>query len=149
MPDFGAIADAIAARYTDAVVVQPAGADPIRDSTANLPNALGALPTVLVFPDLGTFEQGNGTRLGGSDWLVRLYYSELASGDLERDTAILLDYLTVLADQHRTLATLGGTVTIVRTMGWRVGVLKYAGKLFAGLELRVHAVTTEGWPVSA
>lgn len=146
---YGSIADAIAARYAPGQVAAPGGADAIRSSSASLPNMIGATPCVLVFPDAGTLVPGNGTRLGHASWFVRLYYGQAAGGDLERDSDELLDYLGVLVDQHSTSLQLGGLVVYVRCTGWRVGVLRYAGETYTGLELRVETQTAEAWTPTA
>lgn len=152
MPDFGAIGDAIAARYAPGTVpAAPAGASDIRSSSANIPNQLPARPCVLVFPDLGELDAGNGSRHGDLRWLVRLYYDEVGGGDLERDSDELRDWLTLLVDRHLAAFQLGlsATVAVTRTIGYRVGILTFAGTRYTGLELRVETITTEPWAASA
>jgi hypothetical protein len=147
MPDFDAIGTALAARFAAAAVTPPTGFGNIRLSTADLPNGVATLPTVLIFPDTGDFATGNGTRLGIQDWLVRFYYAQ--TGDLTRDTNALRKWLTVLVDQLRDSVQLGGVVVYARVDGWRVGQLTYAGQDYSGLELRVRVQTSEAWPAVA
>lgn len=147
MPDFDAIAVALAGRFDPAQVTPPAGYDPIRLATADLPGQMTPLPTVLVFLDQGTFDTGAGSRQGGHDFLVRFYYDQ--AGDLARAQVALRRWLTILADQLRTSVQLGGIVATARVMGWKIGQLGYAGETYEGLELRVRIVTTEGWAASA
>jgi hypothetical protein len=145
MTAYGTVADAIAARFAPGVVAAPAGTNAIRTSSASLPNVIGATPAVLVSIDAGTLTYTAGTRLGAADWFVRLYYDQAAGGDLERDSRELLDYLTVLVDQLAAALQLSGTVVSAHVTGFRVGMLRYAGAMYTGLELRVHTVTTESW----
>lgn len=150
--DVGAIAEALAARYyTPNLPATPANADPIRSSSANVPNDLPARPCVLVFPDQGVLDAGGGFRIGELTWFVRLYYDELGAGDLERDSDELRDWLSLLLDQHKAAVHLGipTVVQATRTMGYRLGVLRFAGVDYTGLELRVQTVVTEPWDASA
>lgn len=147
MPDFDAIATAIAARYAAAQVTAPSGYTNIRKATADAPNDLVVFPTVVVFPDGGTFEPGNGTRIGGHDFLVRFYFEKAA--DLPRQLTVLRKWATVLVDQHLTSVQLGGTVASVRTMRWTVGVHSYGAQEYAGIELAVHVTTSEAWSPTA
>lgn len=150
MPALGPIAEGLATRFAPAnLPATPAGAQAIRSSSANIPNQLPARPCILVFPDRGTFEQGNSSRLGHADWRVRLYYQELAAGDLERDTDQLRDWMTLLVDQLKAGATLGGAVTISRVTGWTIGQLRFAETDYTGAEVLVHTVTTEPFPVTS
>lgn len=150
--DIGAIAEAIAARYAAPnLPATPAGADAIRSSSANIPNDLGPRPCVLVFPDQGALEAGGGIRIGELTWFVRLYYDAVGDGDLERDSDELRDWLSLLLDQHKASVHLGlaGTVQATRTLGYRLGVLRFAGVDYTGLELRIQTVTTEPWDATA
>lgn len=147
MPDFDAIAVAIAARYAPAQVTPPVGLTNVRESTANLPNAIGALPAVLVFLDEGTFDAGNGTRPGTADFLVRFYLS--APKSLARDQVKLRKWLTVLVGQHLAGLQLGGLVVRVTLRSWKVGMMTYGAVDFSGIELRVRVVTSESWQPTA
>lgn len=150
MPNLGLIAEAIATRYAPAQLpATPTGAQAIRSSSANVPNQLPARPCILVYPQRGTFDQGNSTRLGGADWLVRLYYQETGAGDLERDSDQIRDWLTLLVAQLQVGATLGGLVTIARVTGWNVGQVSFAGVDYNAGDVLVHTVTSEPFPVTA
>jgi hypothetical protein len=145
--DFDASAIALAARFAPAQVTPPTGYDNVRVSTADLPGQMTPLPTMLVFLDSGDFRTGNGTRQGGHDWLARFYYNQ--TGDLERDMVALRKWAGVLVDQLKLSVQLGGIVTSARVMSYQIGVLRYAGIDYSGIELRVHVVTDEGWAAAA
>jgi hypothetical protein len=81
VPNFGTIGDAIADRYAPGVLSTPGGADAIRSSSANLPNNLGAAVPSSYSWTRDASTAGNGTRVGLTDWLVRLYYDQLGAGD--------------------------------------------------------------------
>lgn len=140
----------IATRYTAANMPAPGGLPAIRLATANLPTALTrGLPAVLVFPDQGSMAAGNGTRRATLVYLVRFYLA--VRKDLGRETAQLATWLPVLIGQHQAGLTLGlaPIVTAARTVGWRVGVLRYAGIAYTGAELRVEVETTIPWAATA
>lgn len=147
MPDYSAVAAAIAARYAPAQVTPPAGLVNVRSSSADLPQALDALPCFLVFTDQGNLDPGNGTRLGSSNFLGRFYFAE--AGDLARSTNAIVKWLTVLVGQHLTSLQLGGLVVAVRTRRWKIGTMNYAGKDYDGLELGLEAITSEPWSPTA
>lgn len=147
MPDFNAIAAAVALRYAPAQMSPPAGLPAVRSSTADLPNQLTSLPAVLVFPDEGTFDVGNGTRLGEHDFLVRFYLA--APKSLARDMVKLRKWLTVLVDQHLLSLQLGGIVVYVRTRAWKIAMITYGGTEFSGIELKVRVRTSEPWQPTA
>lgn len=145
--DVDAIGQAIAARYAPANVTPPAGLTNVRKATADLPQAITAVPIVLVFPDSGELAPGNGTRLGNATWYVRFYFG--VSRNVARETNACRRWLSVLLDQHRTVLALGGLVTAVRTVGWKVGLLDYGSKRYFGIELRIQVVTSEPWSASS
>lgn len=147
MPDFDAVAIAVAARYSAAQLTAPTGYTTIRVATADLPGQMVPLPAVIVFTDNGSFDAGNGTRLGVHDFIVRFYYSQI--GDPTRDEVALRKWLSVLVDQHKTSVQLGGTVVSSRTMTWKIGQMNYAGIEYSGIELSVRVVTSESWLASA
>lgn len=146
--DFAAIAVALAARFAPGTVSPPAGGyRAMRTSTHALPTQLPPMPCTLVFPESGDFATGNGTRTGTQEWTVRFYYD--LAGDLTRQSVALLAWLGVLVDQLRAAVSLSGTVTRATVDGWSVGILTYADQQYAGIELRVSTVTTEGWSATA
>jgi hypothetical protein len=147
VPDFDAIADALAARFAPGQLTAPTGYLTIRVATAKTPNQLPPLPCVLVFPDAGTFETGNGTRIGHHTFLVRFYYSQI--GDFARDVEACRDWLTVLADQLRASVQLSGTVTRASLDSWKIGQFGYGGNEYSGIEFGIGIVTTEGWAAVA
>lgn len=144
---FAQIAAAIAGRFAPGVVTPPTGYRNIRVSTHALPNQLPPTPCVLVFPENGTFTTGNGTRSGTQSWRVRFYFDQ--AQDLTRQSVALLDWLEVLTGQLRTTVTLGSTVDTARVDGWSTGLLTYADQPYAGIELTVTTVSSEGWSATA
>jgi hypothetical protein len=148
MSDFAAIATALALRYSASQLTAPTGYRTIRLSTWQPHEDVPPLPCVMVFPpESGTFDTGNGTRTGAHDWVVRFLYDQ--AGDLARQTAALLAWCPVLFEQLRTSVTLGGTVVSARLDSYKVGYFGYAGKDYAGVEMRVTVVTSEAWAASA
>lgn len=149
MADIDALAVALAARY--ALTPTPAGETAaLRSASADPTNELGPdLPLVLVFADAGGYDPGNGTRIGVHTYPVRFYLGEAKV--LERDVPRLRRWATVLSDQLRGAAQLGGaaTVTSARAIAYRVGLLPYAGRTYAGVEITVEIVTSEAWAATA
>lgn len=145
--DLNAVATAIAARFAAAQVTPPAGYINVRSSTADLPNALPPLPCVLVFPDSGDFQTGNGTRLGTHDFFVRFYFAQTI--DLTRDMNAIRQWTTILTDQLKISAQLAGIVDRATVDGYQMGLLNFAGQTYSGVELRVHVVKTEAWAAVA
>lgn len=148
MPDFDAIATAIANRYTAATITAVAGGPPaglvnVRKATADLPNQLGALPAVLVFPASGDLRSANGTRVGEHSFFVRFYFA--VTKDLPRELNACRRWLTILVDQLKGSVQLGGAVVLATVTTWRVGTLTYGAKDYTGLEIGVRVVTSEGW----
>src|SRR5678815_689158 len=148
MPDFDAVAVALAARFAPAAVSPPAGGYVnVRSSSAYPTAALGPLPCVLVVADEGDFISGNGKREAGSEWLVRFYFSQ--TGTPEKDQKALLKWLTVLVDQTKAAFQLGGTVASAPVMGYRVGLLRFGEQDYSGIELTVHTEVHEAWLATA
>lgn len=148
--DLYAIATAAAARYAAGTLVPPAGYPAIRTATAKLPNELGGfLPALLVFPPTGRLRAGNGTRLGSHDWIARFYYDQAGVDQLERDSVALMSWTSVLVDAHRGSVMLGGLVVSIRTVGYTIGLLRYAGSEYSGVQLALELETAEGWSVTA
>lgn len=146
--DLDAIAVAIAHRFDPGVTTPPApvGLDDIRESTADLPNALGPLPAVLVFTERGTLKQGGQTRIGVSTYRIRFY---LAEGiDLARDEVQLRKWATVLIRRFLVATTLAGAVDRIGVTSWTIGAMHYADTEYSGIELIADAVTSEAWAAS-
>jgi hypothetical protein len=147
--NFDAITTAIAARFAAAQVTAPAGLTNIRTSSGDATNNLAALPAVIVTPVSGAFDTGNGTRTGRHEYLVRFYLAQYALADISRDLPKLRQWTTVLVDQLRASAQLGGTVTRCIVDRWSAGVLTYAGQDYSGIELGVRVITDESWGPSS
>lgn len=148
--DFDLLASTIAARYAPGVVTPPATYPNIRRSTANPPNRVTMLPLVIVYTDGGTFRVGGGEKRGAHRFIVRFLYQQ--STDLEREQTALRTWATVLVDQLKGAVQLGGavpTLALVRNIEWRIRLIPYRSKVYAGIELTCDAVTTEGWLATA
>jgi hypothetical protein len=143
--DVDAISTALAARYAPAQVTPPAGLTNVRKATADLPQALGQMPIVLVFPDSGALDTGSGSRTGLHRFVVRFYFG--LARNLARETNACRKWLTILLDQLKTggAVQLGGLADNCEVVDWRIGDLRYAGKIYAGVELGVNVTTSEGW----
>ena len=153
MPDFDAINTALVARFAAAQITPPAGGyKNVRVATGDLPGQMTPLPTVLVFPVSGTYDQKMGGKRDSTNmFMVRFYYNQ--TGDAERDYVALRKWLDVLSDQLRSSVQLGGLtwssgvrqgeVTRVKVDGWRIGILTYANVQYSGIELDVSVVVNE------
>ena len=142
MADYGAIADAIAARFLG--TTPPTGQPAIRLATADLPNGITATPCFLVFePDDDWGEQGMGRRHGTLTFPCRLV---LARADEPRTTRAMLDWRSALHTRldgtiHLGLTGSGvGPALVSRTAS---GTLTYAGSDWACVELTVVVTITE------
>lgn len=149
MPDYDAISTAIAGRFSAAAMTAPSGLQAIRLSTGDLPNQVGPLPCVFVYPETGNYDYSPSHRNGTSTFMVRFYYSQ--TNDLSRELPALRKWLTVLADQLRGAAKLGGLtgstweVAVSRLDMWKMGVLRYAGEDYSGIEFTITVVVNEAW----
>lgn len=153
MPDFDAINTALVARFAPAQVTPPAGGyDNIRVATGELPGQMTPLPTVLVFPVSGSFDQKMGGKRDSTNmFTVRFYYNQ--TGDAERDFVALRKWLDVLSDQLRASIQLGGLtwtngvrvgeVTRAKVDSWTIGILTYAGVQYTGIDLSVSVLVNE------
>ena len=153
MPDFDAINTALVARFSAAQVTAPAGGyDTIRVATGDLPGQMTPLPTVLVFPTSGIYDQkAAGKRDSTNMFTVRFYYNQ--TGDAERDFMALRKWLDVLSDQLRASVQLGGLtwtsgvrqgeVTRAKVDSAKVGILTYAGLQYSGIEFNVSVFVNE------
>lgn len=143
--NLAAIADAIAARFL--AVTPPADEPAVRVATADPPAAHGALPAVVVYLQAGELETGNGTRAGTLEFRAAFYLAEAV--DTAREGRRLLLWTAALIDVLRLAVQLGGTVAVATVDGFDVGLLPYAGRQYAGVEVRVNVVTSEGWAAVA
>jgi hypothetical protein len=143
MPDFDAIGTALAARFAPGVTTAPTGYDPITISTGDLPEGMYPMPCVLTFYEAGTFTHSAGKRDSVHTYTVRFYFNQ--TGDLERDMVALRKWLTVLVDQLKLAAQLGGIVTQAKVIGSKLGTLTYAQIPYSGLELAVMVNVNEPW----
>ena len=151
MPDFDAIAVALAARFAAAQITPPTGGYVnVRASLPYPPAAMVPLPAVFVVPAEGSFPlAGNGIRRGEHDFTVRFYFAQ--TGTPEKDIKALLKWLTVLVDQLKASVMLGGLAGVgpVQVSDWRIGKLTFGDQDYSGIELSVQVVTNEAWAVTA
>ena len=147
MPDYDAVATALAARYAPGLMSPPSGQGALRLSTATLPQQASVLPAVYVFPDSGTLQYQPNGRQGDAVFKLQFLYS--MGVDMARDSVGLRKWLGVLIDQLRGATQLGGTVAAARVTAWRTAKITYGGDEFNGIELEVSVVTVEGWSATA
>lgn len=147
--DFSGDADAIAARFASGTLAPPAGETAVQVATGDAPQVLAGLPAVLVSLSAGELRAGNGSRQGALEYVARFYLAE--SADVATEGRRILAWASVLIDALKASAQLGGRVAQATVAGFTVppGGLVYATKVYAGIELRVHVVTSEGWLASS
>ena len=135
MADYGAIADAIAARFLG--TTPPTGQPAIRLSTADLPNGITATPTFLVFePDDQWTDQTASGRSGTLTFKCRLI---LGQQDEPRTVRAALDWRTALyqrLDAHVDLGGVAGVASAVVTQTAQ-GTLTYGGADWPSVEVTV------------
>lgn len=146
--DMLAIGNAIAAKYP--TLTPPTGLTAVRRSTAKLPNRLTSqLPAVLVFVESGELEAMGGSRGAEHTMLARLYIARVSVRGLPRQLNESIAWLSVLLDAWATGMQPVAGVAAVRTIGYTVGELSYAGTAYSGVESRLQVVTTEDWRPTA
>ena len=112
MPDFAAVADAIAARFLG--TTPPTGQPAIRAAYgAELPNAVTVVPCVLVYEPDDDWAAGMSSRHGTMTFPV---YLVLAQSDQPRTSKALLDWRTALltrldGQQHLTAGVVQAVAT--------------------------------------
>jgi hypothetical protein len=148
VPDFDAINTALVARFAAAAITPPTGYDNVKIATGDLPTGMLPLPAVLVYPpEEGAFRGFPGKRDSTHQIIVRFYYNQ--TGDLERDSAALRKWLTVLVDQLKLSTQLGGIVTKASIDSYRTGTFVYATLDYTGIELTVSVLVNEAWAAVA
>lgn len=147
--DFKAIADAIATRFSSANVTAPSGATNVRVSSASLPDAITAEPTVLVFPvETADFDFESSTRTGVARFPVRFYIYRVR--DTSRNAVLLNNWATVLYGQldGKVQLGLGSYVAYSVIKSFGVGPLTYgegdSAVRFHGIEFSVEVHLAEG-----
>ena len=153
MPDFDAINTALVARFAPGTLPTPAGGyDPVRVATGDLPGQMTPLPTALIFPVTGTFDQKTGAKRDSTNnFMLRFYYNQ--TGDAERDFPALRKWLTILSNQLAASVQLGGlTWSLTNAQGevtravptaWRIGILTYANLQYSGIEIDIAVTVNE------
>jgi hypothetical protein len=143
--DYAGDAAAIAAIFP---TLAPPAVDPraVRDGTSTPDSAPGPTPAVFVFlDDSDLAKAGNGTRLGVTRYIARLLIDEAA--DLAHDNAAVLAWASVLADTLKTHVQLAGRPNVARCVvdGLAGGIVPWAGRSWAGVDVRIRLVTSEPW----
>jgi len=133
MADYGAIADAIAARFLG--VTPPTGQPAIRLATADLPNGITLTPCFLVYePDDDWHDQTASGRSGTLTYKCRLI---LPQSDEPRTQRAAMDWRTALYSRLDGQTHLGGTVASARVTSTATGTLSYGGTDWPSVEVTV------------
>lgn len=143
--DLDAIAVGIAARFAPGALTAPTGYSTVRQSSATPIAQIGVTPVVLVTIDAGTFEDGNGTRIGEHAFFVRFYLDQV--NDTERSEVALRKWASVLIDQMKGAVQLGGITFVTRAVveSYKVGMLLHGNLTYAGIEIVVAVTTSDSW----
>ena len=145
MIDLLGIADALAARY--AVMQAPDGLSPITLATARLENNLVNFPAVAVWPpDPGEMVMTyQGTRRKSEIPFTARLYLEASSSDLAKVATTLYRWLPVMVDATHAASKLGLGPVVDKALPVNagLGMLPYAGKQYAGIEVRVIVWATD------
>jgi hypothetical protein len=148
--DFGAVAAAIATRFSAAEVTPPAGYGEVRVSTHLIPNALTSFPTVVVFPPEVTFSYTPSSRQAPTtDFVVRLYLDKPM--DYGRATTKVYAWMTALYGQLDGQFQLGlGYVAWAQVVSMGAGELRFGdagvngAPGYPGIEFTVRVHLVEG-----
>lgn len=135
MADFGAIADAIAARFLG--TTPPTGQPAIRLATADLPNGITATPCFLVFePDDEWTAGPGGGRRGTMTFQCRLVLSQ---SDEPRTQRAAMGWRSALLSRLDGYSQLGGGVGVAQATVTKTatGTLTYAGADWPSVEVTV------------
>jgi hypothetical protein len=146
MSDTGAIAAAIAARFSSGVT-PPAGQPAIVQATAQLPTGSGGgLPAVFVFPPEESIELDSFTRIAVQ--LYPLRFLLVAEPSDPTDITALHAWHGVIQDRILTNFQLGraGEVAVAWIASIKPGVITYAAQDYLGLDMVVSVTVSE--PIS-
>lgn len=141
MADYGAIADAIAARFLG--TPPPTGQSAIRMSTADLPNAITVVPAFLVYePDDQWMPGPGGGRRGVLTYRCRLV---LPQSDEPRTQRAALDWRSALLSRLDGYSALGGGLNVHEAIviNTATGTLAYAGQDWPSVEVTVRCTVAE------
>ena len=141
MADYGAIADAIAARFLG--TTPPTGQPAIRMATADLPNGITVTPCFLVFePDDDWMAGPGGGRRGTLTYRCRLV---LPQSDEPRTQRATLNWRTALLSRLDGYSQLGGAVGVWQAVitNTATGTLTYGGADWPSVEVTVLCSITE------
>lgn len=140
------IAQALAARFAPGTMSVPSGLADVVDSTEVLPQAIGATPTVLVFPPEETFSYSPGTRRSMQLWRVVFYMAQ--PGDIGATVTDLYLWRDVLVERLIGNVQLGqsgsGGVAHAELAGARTGRVTYNEAVYVGIELAINVALSEG-----
>ena len=131
--DFLAIADAVAAKF--------AGITGIRGASAEVPDAIGFTPYVVVFPPNGTLSRPLSQDVVETDFPCHLYLDR--PGDTGRTLQKVYPYIQSVVTAWRTGITLGAIVTESFVESWEVDDMPdYEGR-YLGVRFRIKVRTRE------
>ena len=142
--DVHAIATALASRFTSAYVTPPTGYSNIASSTAEVPDAIGSLPAVIVYPPEGSWGYtAGGMRTGDLTFTVRVFLG--TKHNTPRGSVLVNKWHAVLLNLNLQQAALGQAsngVTHSYVTSSRSGSLTHADIEYFGVELdiTVHVV---------
>ena len=143
--DVHAISTALAARFTSAYVTPPSGYANIASSTAEVPDALGSLPAVVVYPPDGSWGYTAGSmRTGDLSYTVRVFLG--TKHNTPRGAVLVNKWHSVLLDLNLQQAALGQAsngVTHSYVTASRAGALTHADIEYFGVELQVTVHVVE------
>lgn len=141
-----AIAQALAARFAPGTMTVPSGLVDVVASTEVLPPAIGATPTVLVFPPTERFSYSPGTRKSAQEWRVVFYLAQ--TGDVGAAITTLYQWHDVLIERLIGRVQLGqsgsGGVAHAELVGARTGRVTYNEAEYVGIELAIGVGLSEG-----
>ena len=143
--DLAGDAAAIASYF--GAVSPPAGEAAIAEATATPPQVPAGLPAVFVYLEDGEFSTGNGSRAAVITYNTRFLLCQAV--DIATEAARLLAWAPVLLEALKLHAQLGGRVARAVVDGFEVGLITYAERSFAGIDITVQVTTSEGWVAAA
>jgi hypothetical protein len=145
--DSAAIAAAIALRFAATNVTQPTGAEDVKVSTADLPDALSVFPTVLVMPPTMDNASYNASRSRSYDLTYpTILYLARSDGSPRRAKA-LHDWATAIYGQLGGQMQLGlsSYVSLCYIVGFTAGTMSFAGDDYDGIRFDVLVRINESY----
>jgi hypothetical protein len=143
--DLGAIAAALATRFSAPKITPPTGYNNVALATHRLPNAIVSTPTCLVFPPEGDMAYSGHKRSTNQAFPVRFYIA--ATSDRPRAIDALYAWYEVLVDQLEGQFDLGlsaSGVTHAVILSSTAGTGEYAENEYAVVEFIVGVHIEQG-----